>query len=454
MIDPDTLPWSESAEQSVLGALMLDNSAWDTVADLLQTRMFFARKHALLYAAIGSMINANKGADVITVYDTLQAKGVGEEVGGLPYILAIAQSVPSAANARLHAGIVADHWSDRALRQTADECLTIAQGKGEPAIKLAAIVGRFDVLERKQVHQMPVGLDSIVAGVIDAINDMAERDAKPVCYSTGIPGIDKYLLGGLYPQRVYLLAGRPSVGKSALAHFIGLHAAEEGYVSLYLSQEVGKHEMGQRSLAMVGEISYERIQLGNLQGEEWTRLSEAAERCAKAPFHVDDQPSLRSLDIRIKARYIRGLKLLVLDYVQLCEGAEEGEPNRNAELEVISRGIKTLARTMDVAVIALSQLARRVEERKDKRAIMSDLKDCGGLEQDADVIMSLWPVPVPPRDGYVLIGCDLLKNRQGKKDVTVILEFHGHRMGWAESAYTVGDLMTKTAVESRPRKEL
>jgi len=450
MIDPELLPWSESAEQSVLGALLLDNEAWDRVADILEVRSFFAHKHGAIYAAIGMLVNACKVADVITVFERLRDAGKDEDVGGLKYLNQLAQSVPSAANARRHAEIIAERYTDRALRQTADEALAIALGKGEAQQRLSAIIASFDKLERRAVRSMPIGLETVMVRRLDALTDMATRGDEPQCWSTGFEELDTVLLGGLYPGRVYLVAGRPSVGKSAWAHWVALNAAiEQGAVCEYLSQEMPADELGDRSLAMVGRIEYERIQLGRLDNDDWRDLSNAFDTCSKAPFMVDDQPALRSNDIRVKARFVKGLNILVIDYVQLCQGAEEGEPNRNAELEVISRAIKTLAKTMNVAVLVLSQLARRVEERANKRAIPSDLKDCGGLEQDADVILSLFPIQLNRGDGYSLIGCDVLKNRQGRKGQSIALEFHEHRLGWKQSQYKVAELLKPTATERR-----
>lgn len=447
MVEPDQLPWSAEAEQSVLGGLLLDNSAWDRVADLLKPASFFSGQHALIFDAIGTLIVACKPADIITVAELLRDRGKEDVAGGHTYLNALAASVPSAANIRRYAEIVAEKHHDRALRETADEANAIAAGSGTVIDRLERIVQRFAQLERKGTRQVPVEISGVVMARIDFLNDLATNGATvPMGISTRFPWLDA-LLRGFKGGRVYLLAARPSMGKSALAQWWGLKASvgEEAPV-LMLSQEMNKEECGDRSLVMVGGVPYDQLQDGKLTDESWGRLSTAVERCARAPFYVDDQPSLTSNDIRVKARFVKGLRLLIIDYVQLCKGAEEGELNRNAELEVISREIKSLAKLLDIPIIVLSQLARRVEERPAKRALMSDLKDCGGLEQDADVIMTLFPLG-ERTDGH-LIGMDVLKNRQGKKGCGV-LHFNGDILRWSETEYEVEELLPKRGSRSK-----
>jgi replicative DNA helicase len=452
------VPWSNEAEQSVLGGLLLDNRAWDRVGDMLTPRHFFSFAHGLIFGAIGELINATKPADVITVFERLQRRRSKsteeiEELLHLPYLNALAQSVPSAANVRRYAEIVRERHSERVLRETADIALTIAMGGGEPAVKLNAIVARFAALERQQVQSMPVGLSSIIVQRLDHLNDLHDRgDEALAAWSTGFDGLDEILMGGLQRGRIYLLAGRPSMGKSALAQWWALLAAvHDGAIVLYLSLEMPKAEVGDRTIAMVGKVSYEHVQTGKLTDGEWSAVSQAVETCGRLDFDVDDQAGLTSADIRIKARSVQGLQILVIDHVQLCKGAEEGDINRNTELEIISRGLKELAKELDCAVLVLTQLARRVEEKPNKRAGMSDMKDSGGLEQDADVIMSLFPIG--ERTGHTLIGLDVLKHKQGKRNASLALEFHGHRLGWVESKYLVADLLAKPK-ESRRGAEV
>lgn len=443
MIDSDTLPWSCEAEQSVLGGLLLDNSAFDRVGDLLTSNRFYDRRHGAIYTAIADLVNSTKAADVITVFEALKRyrNEAAREVD-LIYLNALSASVPSAANCRRYAEIVAEKWSQRAIIEQADDAVTIAQGQGDAAEKLDKILTGFGSLERARDERKPSRMSEVMTGVIDHLNDLAEN-GQPPGWSTRFPGLDKKLRGGFRGGRVYLLGGRPGMGKSALALWWQSKAAcHDALICLYLSQEMPKHEVGERAAAQVGRISYERIQTGTLTDAEWGKLSEAVERLGRAEFHVDEQAGLTGTEIRAKARYIKGLNLLVLDYIQLCKGNGESESNRNAELEAISRAVKSLAKELNCGVLVLSALNRRVDERPHGRAIMSDFKDCGALEADADVIMTLFKIKDTPATNGVLLGMDVLKNRQGSKG-SLVLHFWPDMMDWGESEYELEDLLNE-----------
>ena len=239
--------------------------------------------------------------------------------------------------------------------------------------------------------------------------------------------------GGFRGGKVYVLAARPSVGKSSFAQALGLKFAADGLPVLMLSQEMPDSELAERALANMGEADYSRLQRGKLHDAEWGGISDAAERLRDMPFWVDDQAALRLSDIRAKARMVKGLKVLVLDYLQLSAGSGQARgENRNSEIEEISRGLKALAKQMDVAVIVLSQLNRKVEERNDKRPQLGDLRDSGAIEQDADVVLLLWPAR-PLTDHTVLVGCEVAKQRGGKKG-EFALDFEGRHQRWRESA--------------------
>jgi replicative DNA helicase len=239
---------------------------------------------------------------------------------------------------------------------------------------------------------------------------------------------------------MYVLAARPSVGKSSLAQAIALYSASNQCPVLMLSQEMPDTEVAERAMSNLGAVDYEAIQTGALKDPEWNGLIEAVEASEHMPFYVDDQGSLTLADIRAKARQVKGLKLLVLDYLQLSAG--DGD-NRNAEIEHISRGLKSLAKEMGFAVLALSQLNRKVEERASKEPLLSDLRDSGAIEQDADVVMFLWPAVEYP-GGSKLVGIKLEKNRQGKKG-RFGLDFDGAHQRWVESS---DELPTKTAAKA------
>jgi replicative DNA helicase len=238
------------------------------------------------------------------------------------------------------------------------------------------------------------------------------------------------LSGGLRPGKVYVLAARPSVGKSSLAQSLGLHFAEIHGPALMLSQEMPESEVAERAISALGRVDYGAVQTGKLTPDEWTRFVDGVEAGRALPFYVDDQAALRIGDIRAKARQVKGLKLLIVDYLQLC-ASDESSPNRNAEIEQISRGLKALSKEVGIAVLCLSQLNREVEKRASKEPMLSDLRDSGAIEQDADVVMFLWPAK-EYETGSKLVGCKLDKNRQGVKG-RFLLDFHGGHQRWGES---------------------
>jgi len=436
-------PWSEEAEQGVLGALLQDNAAFDRAGDILQGRMFYAVQHRTVYEVIASMVHACKPADIITVYQRCEELGRSDHVAKqvtMRYLNDMANSVISAAHIRRHAEIVAETHRERQLIARADEATTIARGQGTASDKLDKIVHGFGDLERGTVANTPRAIEHIIIERLDHITAMNEGTVVHG-WTTGLQQLDRMLRGGFQPGRVYLLGGRPGMGKSALALWQAVHSALlDNLSTMYLSQEMPDAEVGERVLSTVGQINYEHIQTGKLGDMEWGRLSEAVEKIRAINFHVDPQPGLTAGDIGIKVRSVRGVNIVVLDYVQLCKGMGEGENNRNGELEVISRAIKQLAKDRNCAMLVLSALGRKVDERAHKRPIMSDFKDCGALEADADVLMALFPLRAMDSRGAYIRGLDILKNRQGPLGC-LALDFWPELMTWGESEYKADDLL-------------
>jgi replicative DNA helicase len=435
------VPWSNEAEQAVLGALLLDNSAWDRVADLLEARHFFSGEHRLIWTAIGTLIMSGKPADVVTVHVQLQASRQNEaKLIEMAYLLAVSGSIPSSSSIRHYGEIVIERWQQRVLRIAADRAQEIANSDGPAVEKIERIQAGFAQLERQHVRDVPRRMQDIVVERLDHITALGEGTVENG-WTTGLKKLDALLRGGFKPGRVYLLGGRPGMGKSALALWSTLHGAlDHDVCGGYLSQEMPDSEVGERGLSITGNLSYTNIQTGKLTDAEWAKLSTAAEKLAQIDFHIDAQAGLTFNDIRIKARYIKGLKVLVLDYVQLCKGTGEGEANRNGELELISRGLKQLAKDMGIAILALSALGRKVDERAFKRPIMSDFKDCGALEGDADVLMTLFPLRAMDSRGAKIMGLEILKSRQGPTGL-IAVDFWGDFMDWEESEYEAEDLL-------------
>jgi replicative DNA helicase len=396
-------PHSIEAEQSVLGGLLLDNGAWDRAGDLLTDGDFYRYEHRLIYAAIGVLVSATKPADVITVYEQLQNLGKAEECGGLAYLNALAQSVPSAANLRRYAEIVRERAILRKLIEASDQIATTAfnpQGKAVSQI-LDEAEGRIFKIgeEGSRTKQGFHSMDQLVMQLIDRVTELHENGAEEVTgVRSGFYDFDR-MTAGLQPGDLIVLAARPSMGKTALALNIGEHVAvQEGLPVVVFSMEMGASQLALRMVGSLGRIDQQHLRTGALRDDEWGRLSEATERLSKASMFIDETPALNPAELRARARrqarQCGRLGLIVVDYLQLMSGSSSGDENRATEIGEISRGLKALAKELHCPVIALSQLNRSVESRTDKRPMMSDLRESGAIEQDADVIMFIY------RDDY------------------------------------------------------
>ena len=358
-------PHSLEAEQSVIGGLLLDNSAWDRAGDLLTDSDFYRYEHRHIYAAIGALVNATKPADVITVFEQLKGIGKADDCGGLVYLNSLAQSVPSAANMRRYAEIVRDRAVQRKMIAAVDEASTMLWTSTDVDAAIDRIATVAAELQRRQVRKAPRLLGDILIERVDRITDLQSGEVE-AGWPTRVPSLDRMLNGGLRPGMVYVLAARPSIGKSSFVEALAISLAEQDLPVLMLSQEMPEGEVADRAISSIGGIDYGTLQSGKLNDFEWSQLSDAVERGRVLPFHIDDQAALRLGDIRAKARMVPGLKVLILDYLQLSASTGE-HANRNAEIEEISRGLKALAKDMGIAVIELSQLNREVEKRANKR---------------------------------------------------------------------------------------
>jgi replicative DNA helicase len=417
-------PHSIEAEQSVLGGLLLDNNAWDKAGDLLADGDFYRHEHRLIYAAIGGLVAATKPADVLTVYEHLQSLGKADEVGGLAYINDLAQSVPSAANIRRYAEIVRDRAVMRQLVTAADQIATQAfnpQGRSaDDVLEFAQSI--LGAMERRKAAQQPRTVEAVVMQRLAHIEAVADGSEAPG-WPTGLPWLDRALNGGLRPGLVYCLAARPGIGKTSLALQLGRRQAADGRPVLVLSQEMPEGELADRLLSSVGHIDYGDLQIGKMSQEQWSRLAEAVDETRKLPMWIDDQPALGMSEIRIKARQVKGLRVLVLDYLQLCQGTAD---TRNSQIEEITRGLKALAKQLGVAVIVLSQLNRDAAKRAGGEPALANLRDSGAIEQDIDVALMMW------RINDRLIGFKVEKNRQGRLG-RIGLDFDGAVQRWGES---------------------
>jgi replicative DNA helicase len=397
-------PHSIEAEQSVIGGLLIDNSAWDRAGDMLTAEDFYRFEHKTIYGVIGGLINGNKPADVITVYEQLQSLGKADECGGLAYLNALAQSVPSAANLRRYAEIVRERGVLRKLVAASDEIATNAfnpQGRPVSEILDEAEGKIFKIGEEGQRSKQGFqSMDQLVVSLIDRVNELHENGAEDVTgVRTGFFDLDK-MTSGLQPGDLIILAARPSMGKTAFALNIGEYVAvNEGLPVVVFSMEMGAAQLALRMVGSLGRIDQSHLRTGALRDDEWGRLSEAVEKLGKVSMFIDETAGLSSSELRARARrqarQCGQLGLIVIDYLQLMSGSGgASEENRATVIGEISRGLKSLAKELKCPVIALSQLNRSVETRPDKRPMMSDLRESGAIEQDADVIMFIY------RDDY------------------------------------------------------
>jgi len=396
-------PHSLEAESSVLGGLLLDNSAWDRVGDLLSDSDFYRYEHRLVYGAVSTLVNANRAADVITVFENLQSQGKAEEIGGLAYLNSLAQYVPSAANIRRYAEIVRERAILRKLVSVSDEIATSAlntNGRPVPTILDEAEQKIFNIGEEgSRMRQGFQSMGNLVVELLDRVEEMSQNPNDITGVPTGFFDLDR-MTSGMQAGDLIVLAARPSMGKTALAINIAENVAlKEGLPVAVFSMEMGASQLAIRIVGSIGRIDQGRLRTGKLQDEEWPRLAEAVERLRTVSLSIDETPGLTPSELRASARRLARncgkLGLVVVDYLQLMSGSSGSDgDNRATELGEISRGLKMLAKELQCPVIALSQLNRGVEQRTDKRPMMSDLRESGAIEQDADVIMFIY------RDDY------------------------------------------------------
>ncbi len=391
-------PHSIEAESSVLGGLLLDNGAWDRVSDLLSEGDFYRYEHRLVYAALGALVNASKPADVITVFEQLQSQGKAEGVGGLAYLNSLAQYVPSASNIRRYAEIVRERSILRKLVTASDEIATNAfnpKGRLVSAILDESEQKIFNIGEEgSRMKRGFQGMDTLVVDLLDRVQEMADNPNDVTGVPTGFYDLDR-MTSGLQGGDLIVLAARPSMGKTAFAINIAEHVAlKEGLPVAVFSMEMGAAQLAVRIVGSIGRIDQGHLRTGKLTDEEWPRLTEAIEQLRNISLHIDETAGLTASELRANARRLARqcgkLGLIVVDYLQLMSGSGGDNENRATELGEISRGLKMLAKELGCPVIALSQLNRSVETRPDKRPMMSDLRESGAIEQDADIIMFIY----------------------------------------------------------------
>ena len=384
LLDAPAPPHSVEAEQAVLGGLLLDPAAWENVADVVTQQDFYRPDHQLIFDAIGALAGAGKPCDVVTVSQHLESTGKLESAGGLAYLGSVARDTPTAANVRAYAEIVRERSLLRQLiRAGTDIAAEVYNNKGESARDLVDRAEQrvFDIAEgsfRKREGAVPVR--QLLPGVIDQIDEWHQNPDKLRGLPTGFADFDK-LTGGLRPGDLVIVAGRPSMGKTTLAvnmaEYAAVHPGTRASVAIF-SMEMPSEQVITRMLASIGGVPLNNLRSGKISDDDWVRITSATSQLSEAKIFVDETPALNPTELRARARRVKrehGLSLIVVDYLQLMQvpGTQE---NRATEIAEISRGLKTLAKEMQVPVIALSQLNRAVEQREHKRPVMSDLREC------------------------------------------------------------------------------
>ena len=436
-------PHSIEAESSVLGSLLLSNSAWDRVGDLLVEGDFYRHEHKTIFATIGALINASKPADVVTVFAELQKTGQADEVGGLVYLNALAQFELSAGNVRRYAEIVRERSILRKLISAADEIASTAfnaQGKGVDAVLDAAMQRVMSISPDGNGDDWE-GMDVGVVELLDRIQAQADGTAEQDFIPTGIRELDDRLDGGMRPGELIVVGARPSMGKSALALSIGINVAMDAGLSVGMfSMEMPRAQVVNRAMSLVTRIHLSRIKRAErLKDFDWPAITAGVEKLRQIGFHVSDKSGLNINQLRARARALRRrhgrLGCLIVDYLGLMDGTDPKMP-RVYQLEEVTKGLKSLAKELQVPIMLLAQVNRKVEERPDQMPILADLRDSGSIEQDADIVIFVHrPFKAKPdlsEEWRYYAKASLAKTRDGEPgyfDLTYVGE-NTHFMDW------------------------
>ncbi|MGI6092077.1 MAG: replicative DNA helicase [Veillonellaceae bacterium] len=424
-------PQSVEAEQAVLGAMLIEREAISKVTEFLRPEDFYREAHRLIYNAALELFNKNDAVDMVTVTEFLRKDDKLESAGGIAYITSLANSVPTAANVLYHARIVEEK---SLLRQLINAATNIAGLGYEASDEVASILDSaekmiLDVSGRK-VGKEFTPIKSIIFDAFDRIQGLYESKGGITGLASGFKDFDR-LTSGLQPSDLILIAARPSMGKTAFVLNIASHVAiREKKTVAFFSLEMSKEQLVQRMLCAEAPIDSQRLRVGDLEGKDWQKLVNAADRLSSAGIFIDDTPGITVLEMRAKARRLKiehDLQLIIIDYLQLMQGSgkNKGSENRQQEISEISRSLKGLARELGVPVIALSQLSRSVESRQVKKPMLSDLRESGSLEQDADIVAFLYREDYynPDTDRKNITEVIIAKHRNGPVD-TVQLFFH------------------------------
>lgn len=424
-------PHSTEAEQSLIGALLLDNEAWDKIGDLITAKDFYEGRHRKIYEVIEGIIATNPPADVVTVSQALEDQGVGQQCGGSAYLAALSQTTPTALNIRRYAEVIKAKALLRNMIRVCGELMEAAWNPtADPDAALEMAEQKIFELRQRRIVKTATTFPQILSRVFEQIDKRYHSPNKDITgISTGFTKLDE-ITAGMQRGDLIIVSGRPSMGKTALAMNISEH------VGLVLNQpvavfsiEMSDTALVQRMLGSVGRVDQHKLKTGRLSDDDWSRLSDAMSKLSAAPFIVEETSALTIGEMRARTRRIAkdnpGLALIVLDYLQLMATHGRSQSERTSEISDISRGLKALAKELDVPIMALSQLNRGVEARPNKRPMNSDLRDSGSIEQDADLIVHMYRDDYYTEDSPAKGYAEAIVGKQRNGDVgTVYLRFH------------------------------
>ncbi len=390
-------PHSVEAEQSILGGLMLDNQVWDKINTKLCEADFYRSEHKVLFRAIAELSRREQPFDVVTLLDALKSFNDLDDAGGEVYLFELANNTPSVANVTAYADIVREKSVQRQLIAVAGEIADSAynpNGREVPELLDYAETKVFAIAEQTGGDGGPESIKTILVKAVERIDALYHSGDTITGLATGLSDLDE-MTSGLQPSDLVIVAGRPSMGKTTLVMNMAENAAiKENRPVLVFSMEMPSDSLAMRMMSSLGRIDQHRIRTGKLDDDDWPRVTSAVHMLSEAPLFIDDTPALSPAEMRARARRLAKehgqLGLIVVDYLQLMKVPGFKADSRTAEISEISRSLKSLAKELEVPVVALSQLNRSLEQRQDKRPVMSDLRESGAIEQDADLICFIY----------------------------------------------------------------
>jgi replicative DNA helicase len=425
----DTLrvpPHSIDAEQAVLGGLMLDERAWERIADKLDEQDFYRKDHRLIFRAIGELSNKNLPCDAVTLGEWFESNGLSELVGGTTYVIQLANSTPSAANIAAYAEIVREK---SILRQLIDAGTEIVGDGFQPEGRSTQEI--LESAEQKVFHIAESGargkkgfvqMRAAVKEAFQVLHQRYENRGSLTGLGTGFADLDE-MTAGLQPSDLIIVAARPSMGKTALAVNMAEHAALKSKKAVAIfSMEMSSSQLAFRLISSLGRIDQQHLRTGDIHEEDWPRVTSAITMLSDAKIFIDDTPALSPAELRARARRLKrehDVGLVVIDYLQLMQVPGNKE-NRATEISEISRSLKAMAKEMNIPVIALSQLNRSLEQRTDKRPVMSDLRESGAIEQDADVILFIYREEVYDKESPKKGTAEIIIGKQRNGPIGVV----------------------------------